>query len=163
VQYDTFKQFKNIPEFETHILQQNPHLKGILENTTRLFVKPLTISQISFENKTQVENHILMMGDTAGLIHPLCGNGMAMAIHSAKIASECTLAYLNNDITRDTFEAKYRNQWNYHFKSRIQTGKLLSKLLLSTFFSQVVMRIVITFPKLVPYIISKTHGKPITE
>jgi len=30
----------------------------------------------------------LMIGDTAGLIHPLCGNGMAMAIHSAKIASE---------------------------------------------------------------------------
>jgi hypothetical protein len=26
-----------------------------------------------------------MIGDTAGLIHPLCGNGMAMAIHSAKI------------------------------------------------------------------------------
>jgi 2-polyprenyl-6-methoxyphenol hydroxylase-like FAD-dependent oxidoreductase len=25
-----------------------------------------------------------MIGDTAGLIHPLCGNGMAMAIHSAK-------------------------------------------------------------------------------
>ncbi|GGD24022.1 NAD(P)/FAD-dependent oxidoreductase [Flavobacterium orientale] len=163
VQYDTFKQFKNIPEFETHILQHNPHLKVLLENATMLFVKPLTISQISFENKTQVENHILMLGDTAGLIHPLCGNGMAMAIHSAKIASECTLAYLNDNISRETFEARYRKQWNYHFKSRIQTGKLLSKLLLSTFFSQVVMRIVITFPKLVPYIISKTHGKPISE
>jgi flavin-dependent dehydrogenase len=29
-----------------------------------------------------------MIGDTAGLIHPLCGNGMAMAIHSAKLAAE---------------------------------------------------------------------------
>jgi 2-polyprenyl-6-methoxyphenol hydroxylase-like FAD-dependent oxidoreductase len=29
-----------------------------------------------------------MIGDTAGLIHPLCGNGMAMAIHSAKIVSK---------------------------------------------------------------------------
>jgi flavin-dependent dehydrogenase len=28
---------------------------------------------------------MLMIGDTAGLIHPLCGNGMAMAIHSAKL------------------------------------------------------------------------------
>jgi 2-polyprenyl-6-methoxyphenol hydroxylase-like FAD-dependent oxidoreductase len=25
---------------------------------------------------------MLMIGDTAGLIHPLCGNGMAMAIHA---------------------------------------------------------------------------------
>jgi flavin-dependent dehydrogenase len=26
-----------------------------------------------------------MIGDTAGLITPLCGNGMAMAIHGAKL------------------------------------------------------------------------------
>jgi flavin-dependent dehydrogenase len=38
-----------------------------------------------FQQKKKLENHILMIGDTAGLIHPLCGNGMAMAIHSAKI------------------------------------------------------------------------------
>lgn len=163
VQYNTFKQFKNIPEFEEIILKQNPNLKAILENATMLFIKPLTISQISFEHKNKVENHILMLGDTAGLIHPLCGNGMAMAIHSAKIASECTLEFLNHNINRQTFENNYTTQWNHHFKSRIQMGKLLSKLLLNPFFSQLVMRMLLTFPKLVPYIITKTHGKPITE
>jgi flavin-dependent dehydrogenase len=40
---------------------------------------------VSFEEKKNVEDHMLMIGDTAGLIHPLCGNGMAMAIHSAKL------------------------------------------------------------------------------
>jgi flavin-dependent dehydrogenase len=29
-----------------------------------------------------------MIGDTAGLFILLCGNGMAMAIHSAKLAAE---------------------------------------------------------------------------
>ena len=42
----------------------------------------------SFAPKKPVEEHILMSGDAAGLITPLCGNGMAMAIRSAKILSE---------------------------------------------------------------------------
>jgi hypothetical protein len=54
------------------------------KNAVIQFEKPLTISQVSFEEK-KCENHIIMIGD-AGLIHPLCGNGMAMAIHSAKLA-----------------------------------------------------------------------------
>ena len=86
--YKTFKQYKNITEYQNNIVSQNPHLRSIFENSTLLFEKPLTISQISFEKKQAIENHVLMIGDTAGLIHPLCGNGMAMAIHSAKIASE---------------------------------------------------------------------------
>jgi flavin-dependent dehydrogenase len=37
-----------------------------------------------------------MIGDTA--IHPLCGNGMAMAIHSAKLAAENTIHFLEKRI-----------------------------------------------------------------
>jgi hypothetical protein len=40
---------------------------------------PYTISQISFEKKTRIEKHMLMLGDAAGMITPLCGNGMSMA------------------------------------------------------------------------------------
>lgn len=50
---------------------------------------------------------MLMIGDTAGLIHPLCGNGMAMAIHSAKIASELCVLYLNEKkISRNELEER---------------------------------------------------------
>jgi flavin-dependent dehydrogenase len=44
-----------------------------------------------------------MIGDTAGLIHPLCGNGMAMAIHSAKLCRN-TIHFLENRINRSTLE-----------------------------------------------------------
>ena len=52
-----------------------------------LFEKPEVINEITFEKQDPVSNHILMCGDAAGMITPLCGNGMAMAIHSAKILS----------------------------------------------------------------------------
>jgi flavin-dependent dehydrogenase len=89
--YKSFQQHKSIDAFNKEVLFKNPHLKNIFENSVPVFEQPLTISQVSFSDKTRVQNHILMCGDAAGMIHPLCGNGMAMAIHSAKIASELVI------------------------------------------------------------------------
>ena len=160
--YETFKQFKNIEEFQSKVVSKNPHLKAIFENCTILFEKPITISQISFEKKEVVENHILMIGDTAGLIHPLCGNGMAMAIHSAKIVSELIIEYLDNKISsRKILEEKYTREWNTNFKSRLATGRFLSKILRKENLASILMQLLAIFPFLLPKIIKKTHGKPI--
>ena len=159
--YESFKKEKDISNFQINVLNKNPKLKAIFDTSELLFEKPLTISQISFETKKQVENHILMLGDTAGLIHPLCGNGMAMAIHSAKIASKCSIDFLNGKINRNELETNYAKQWNFNFKSRIQMGKILSKLLLNPFLSNMMMKWLIIFPKSLPFLIQKTHGKPI--
>jgi flavin-dependent dehydrogenase len=161
--YETFKQFKNIEEYQKSVVSQNPHLRVIFEKSKLLFEKPLTISQISFEKKQAVENHILMIGDTAGLIHPLCGNGMAMAIHSAKIVSELVEKYHINEIkSRKELEEKYIQEWNFNFKKRLKMGRLLSNLLQKQKLSAVLMRILIIFPFLLSKIIKKTHGTPIT-
>lgn len=159
--YESFKKEKDISNFQSNVLNKNPKLKAVFDNSELLFEKPLTISQVSFETKKQVENHILMLGDTAGLIHPLCGNGMAMAIHSAKIASKCTIDFLNGKINRKDLEKQYEKQWNFNFKSRLQTGKMLSKFLLNPILSNVMMKWLIIFPKLLSFLIQKTHGKPI--
>ncbi len=160
--YETFKRYKNIDDYQKNIVSGNPFLKDILENSTLLFDKPLTISQISFEQKKAVENHILMIGDTAGLIHPLCGNGMAMAIHSAKIVSELVEKYYNNGIiSRTELENQYQKQWNVNFKNRLKAGRLLSNMLQKHKLSEVLLRMLIVFPFLLTFIIKKTHGKPI--
>ena len=160
--YETFKKFKNIDDYQEKVVSENPHLKTIFEKSNLLFEKPLTISQICFEEKQTVENHILMIGDTAGLIHPLCGNGMAMAIHSAKIVSELIDKYFNKEIkSRKELEEKYIQEWNFNFKNRLKMGRFLSNLLQKQKLSGVLMRILIIFPFLLPKIIKKTHGKPI--
>ncbi|MDI1316028.1 NAD(P)/FAD-dependent oxidoreductase [Flavobacterium sp.] len=160
--YETFKNYKNIEEYQDKVVSANPNLKAVFSNMTLLFDKPLTISQVSFEKKEAVENHMLMIGDTAGLIHPLCGNGMAMAIHSAKIAAELVEAYCNKQLTRKQLEENYTTQWNYNFKKRLKTGRMLSALLQKPKLSNVVLRIFTALPFLLPIIINKTHGKPIT-
>ena len=162
VDYGNFKQYKNIEDFQSKVIYKNPHLKAIFENCELLFEKPLTISQISFEEKCTVENHILMIGDTAGLIHPLCGNGMAMAIHSAKMASELIIDFLGNNISsRKELEEKYSQEWNATFKNRLVTGRYLSKILQNENLTSLLMQLLAIFPLLLPLIIKKTHGKSI--
>ncbi|RZJ27769.1 MAG: FAD-dependent oxidoreductase [Flavobacterium sp.] len=158
--FDSFKKYKDIAEYQDKVIGENPHLKAIFKNDA-LFT-PITISQISFEDKLPVENHMLMIGDTAGLIHPLCGNGMAMAMHSAKIASELTLDYLSGEIhSRKSLERKYAIEWETHFRRRIKTGKLIAGLLRKENTAALVMRLLTIFPSALPMIIKKTHGKPI--
>jgi flavin-dependent dehydrogenase len=160
--YETFKLYKNIEEFQLNVIYKNPHLKAIFENCKLIFEKPLTISQISFEKKKTVENHILMIGDTAGLIHPLCGNGMAIAIHSAKIASELIIDFLENkNISRKVLEEKYSQVWNENFKNRLATGRFLSKIFQMEKLASFLIQLLVIFPSLLPKIIKQTHGKPI--
>jgi flavin-dependent dehydrogenase len=160
--YATFKKYKNIEEYQKQVLYKNKHLKNIFKNSSMAFDKPLTISQICFEEKTIIENHMLMIGDTAGLIHPLCGNGMAMAIHSAKIASELIVNFHKGTITsRKELEKKYSEEWNRNFGKRMNTGKLLAKALQSPAISRGLFSFISLFPSLLNIIISRTHGKPI--
>jgi len=159
----SFKKHKNITEFEQNILYKNKHIKYFFENSTLLFDKPLTISQISFDKKPIIENHILMIGDTAGLIHPLCGNGMAMAMHSAKISSELIVDYYTGKIvSRKLLEKKFTQQWKQNFEKRLLIGNLLSKALQHQTITTVLITIATMFPSLLPLIIKQTHGKAIT-
>lgn len=160
--YETFKKHKNIQDYQDKNIVQNPHLKKILLNSTLLFEKPLTISQISFEKKKIVDNHILMIGDTAGLIHPLCGNGMAMAIHSAKIASELIIDFYKGNLSSRVFlEKEYEKRWNSNFKNRLKMGRFLATILQKRKLANILLRILIVLPFLLPKIIKSTHGKPI--
>ncbi|SFD75951.1 Dehydrogenase (flavoprotein) [Chitinophaga sp. CF118] len=162
VSYDTFKQFKNIDTHRQEVLHRNKHLQQIFENSEPLFERPLTISQVSFAEKEKVDRHILMTGDTAGLIHPLCGNGMAMAIHSAKIASEQVLQFFEGNIpSRSILENNYTKAWKKEFGKRIGAGKILSALFRKDRLSAAVMKGLVLFPALLPVIIKQTHGRPL--
>ena len=161
-EYNSFKKYKNITDFQKQVVFKNKHLKKIFEESTSVFEKPLTISQISFETKKPVENHIIMCGDTAGMIHPLCGNGMGMAITSARLASVRILQFLNGEIkTRESLEKQYFKDWNNEFKTRLKTGHLIASLFRSQTVSQIAYSILKIIPFLLPKMIQFTHGKQI--
>lgn len=161
--FDSFKKFKNIEEFQEQVIFKNEHLKTIFKESIPVFDQPLTISQISFEDKKPVENHILMCGDTAALIHPLSGNGMSMAIRSAQIASLLIIKFFNSEISnRETLEKQYLREWNRAFKFRLKTGHVVANLFNQPKISEILMQGLKRFPSILPHIIKRTHGKLMT-
>jgi flavin-dependent dehydrogenase len=158
--FESFKKFKDIGEFQEKVVFRNSHLKTIFNKTVPVFEQPLTISQISFEDKKPVENHILMCGDTAALIHPLCGNGMSMAIRSAQIASVLIIKFFNSELSnREALEKQYLREWNTAFKLRLKTGHLVANLFNQPRISELLMQGLKWFPGILPHIIKRTHGK----
>lgn len=161
--YNSFKEYKAPEKYNEHVLRKNPFLNSFFSEATALFDKPLSIAQISFHPKDKEKDHIMMLGDAAGLLHPLCGNGMAMAIHSAKIASETVIKHLQSPaFDRSKMEQEYKAKWNIHFRNRLRTGRLLQKILLNQNLAELSQSLVSKMPFLLPEIIKRTHGKPLT-
>ena len=159
-EYRSFKKHKNITDFQEQVVFKNEHLRKIFKESTPVFEKPLTISQVSFQTKNPVEDHIIMCGDTAGMIHPLCGNGMGMAISSAQLASIRILQFLNGEIkTREGLEKQYLRDWNKEFKTRLKSGHFIAWLFRNQTISQIAYSILKRIPSLLPKIIKFTHGK----
>jgi flavin-dependent dehydrogenase len=152
---------QSISVMEEKILKQNPVLRKLLDEVVVLFEEPVTIAQISFAKKSQTENHVLCVGDAAGMITPLCGNGMSMALHASKIASESISFFLNKQTTRDEMERKYQRDWNQQFSSRLRTGRIIQRFFGNPFWSTLLIRIMKPFPFVVRALIRQTHGEKI--
>jgi len=148
----------SIENMEKNVLCKNSFLKKIFDSSTFLFPNPITISQISFENKKQVENNILFVGDAAGMITPLCGNGMSMALHGAKIAFRSIDNFLQNKVNRDEMERNYTREWKMTFSNRLRTGRIIQSFFGNEFLSNMLISSIKPFPKLVSGLIRQTHG-----
>ncbi len=150
------KKYGSIPEMEKEILYKNPLLKEIFLNSDFIREKPEVINEINFSSKKCIENHILMIGDAAGLITPLCGNGMAIAIHSGKIAAESILYGKN----RKSRESLYQIQWSKHFRNRLFLGRSLQKLFGAKITSELALLLMKSSGFMANQIIKNTHGEP---
>ncbi|MDB5285157.1 MAG: FAD-binding protein [Mucilaginibacter sp.] len=161
---DDLRKYGNLQELEQNIICKNEHLKRLFDNAEFLLDKPEVINEISFEKKQPVENHILMSGDTAGMIAPLCGNGMTMAIHSAKILSETILQYYKpgsfDPRKRNLIEQAYTREWETKFARRLWIGRQLQRLFGANAMTTLSLKTLNALPPLADYLISKTHGEP---
>ena len=149
----------SIRDLEKNVLFKNSFLKDIFSRAEFLFTEPVTISQISFDEKSQVEDHVLMTGDAAGMIAPLCGNGMSMALHSAKIASLLIDQFLRKKISRKRLEKNYVKEWEMNFKNRLRDGRRLQKLFGKEKLTNTVVTSLKLFPAITQILIKATHGK----
>ncbi|NQZ74886.1 MAG: NAD(P)/FAD-dependent oxidoreductase [Ekhidna sp.] len=154
------RKYGSLEDMENQTVKKNPFLKEIFNSSDFLFEKPLVINEITFQKKEPVFRHILMSGDAAGMITPLCGNGMAMAIHSSKVLSEMIVENWNRGFNRDELETMYTRKWNILFANRLLAGRSIQKLFGAPLTSEFAVKAGQTFRPFANYLMGKTHGKP---
>lgn len=150
----------SIGQLQQTVLYQNPCLRQVFGESEILQEFPVTISQINFTPKEQVLDGVLMLGDAAGMITPLCGNGMSMAMHSSKLAATLIDRYLKGAISRKTMEGAYRSQWQRAFALRLSAGRTLQRFFGRESLSNTFVGTFKRLPFMAKPVIRMTHGKP---
>lgn len=157
------KQTGNIPTLEKSILQKNPFLNAIFNEAEFVWKKPLVINEISFDKKTLQENGVWLSGDSAGMITPLCGNGMAMALHSSYLMSNAILDVFHHNKTSKIAFQNYEKQWQKHFSTRLKIGRNIQKMFGHPFLTEILVRSLRRLPFAANQLVRLTHGQSFLE
>jgi len=148
----------DIHQMEQKVLYKNRYLKKLFTESEFIHEDPYVISNIQFSKKDTSVNTIFLLGDSAGSITPLCGNGMSMAMKASKILAELLIRFFNSSISADKLSKEYEELWNNSFYSRIQAGYYLQYLFGKKYTTHYALKTLNQFPALTQKVISLTHG-----
>ena len=89
----------------------------------------LATANVSFEQRAPLgDDGILRAGDAAGTIHPLSGDGMAMAIRSGELAAATLDVAVRGDLQRADVAPLYAASWHREFGQRLSWAHRLQPL-----------------------------------
>lgn len=149
-----------IREMEERVLMRNSFLADIFRNARFLREQPVTVSQVGFQRKGAVAGHILNVGDSAGMITPLCGNGMSMAMHGSLLAAGRLTDFLEGRTDRREMETGYASDWSKAFDLRLKAGRSLHAVFGKDRLTGWALRALRQMPSVTEKLIGLTHGKP---
>lgn len=93
-----------------YLLRESSHLRERLDGAVPLLGKPLTIANVPYGylhglGPTEAQG-LFRLGDQMGVIPSFCGDGIAMALHTGRVAS---LIYAQQGNAASTYHARVRN------------------------------------------------------
>lgn len=122
------------PEVAKFLNRENAALGRRLAELSPVDEPVQTVSQMPFSMKDQSLDGILFVGDSAGMIAPLCGGGQAMALESGILLAEMIIGqcptpeqFRPNEAAR--LGTHWQQQWKRKFGTRMRIGRYLQSAL----------------------------------
>jgi flavin-dependent dehydrogenase len=115
--------------FVDTIREEEPALDALYARYTPAQEQFLSSEPVIFRARSAVEAGVFMVGDASGVIDPLTGNGMAMAMQSALLAAPLILRLLRSPGDRAAIEREYRERHRALFAPRIRWSRAVARLL----------------------------------
>ena len=117
----------------------------------------LSSDPVIFRPRSAVEGGIVMIGDASGIVDPLTGNGMAMAIQSAFTAAG-SIENILEGASRGVAEQKYLDEHAAFFGSRIRWSRGAAAVLSRPGFLELALRAVKT-PRAGQLFLTRTRAR----
>ena len=149
----------SVAEMERQVLMQNPLLRPYLQEAQRAGNAPIVISQITFRERSTVDGHVLMLGDAAGTIAPLAGNGMSMGMNASFLLNGLLLEFLDGRLSRPELEQQYTRAWRQLLSFRITAGRLIHQVFGQPWLTTAGVRVLKRLPFITDFILKLTHGQ----
>jgi flavin-dependent dehydrogenase len=154
--YETVKG-RSPTEFWAWLLGQNSALAQRLEGA-RPAMEWLATANVSFGKTHPSHDGVLYCGDAAGYIHPLTGDGMAMAARSGELAAAIVSASLRDGLAGKDVAPLYERAWHREFGSRLRWAARIEPLLLSPRLAGVATQLLKRVPAFARKMVLHTRG-----
>jgi flavin-dependent dehydrogenase len=153
----------DVKPFIDWMRQQNSYLDEWLRQATPLDDKWLSIAQIPLVTKAPIEDDLLFTGDAAGIVAPLAGDGMAMALHSGKMAAHSLDAYLTHQLSAEAMKQLYARTWHRTFRRRLQLGRGLQSIMLRPKILGIGLQVINLLPAIGDFLVAQTRDLGLLE
>jgi menaquinone-9 beta-reductase len=112
---------------------------------------------IYFGKKEKYKDGIFFTGDAAGVIAPLAGDGIGMAMEGGKLVADMIKISIEHGLPLDETGKKYEKEWNKLFRKRLYIAKLIQGIILKRGFVKIAKVLIKAFPFTVKYLIKNTR------
>jgi menaquinone-9 beta-reductase len=130
VKYDEFARAgRTIEGMLAAIAHQNPAFAQRMQGARPLAGTRCTVAAVDTHRPAAPWVEMACLGDTATMIPPLTGDGMAMALRSAELCVPLAHDYLRGACTLEAWRDQYCARWHAEFDSRLRLGGGLQRLL----------------------------------
>lgn len=143
------------------LIDKNAAFRSVLNDdmpSTLRNLPPYGTGHIYFGPRNIIERGLYMIGDAAGVIAPLAGDGIGIAMESGRLASETILAFLHGRRTRNASEQFYRQEWKRIFSKRLSFALRLQNAALHERKAKIGIHLLHAFPWLTGTVIRKTRN-----
>jgi flavin-dependent dehydrogenase len=153
----------DIEQFIQWMRGQNQHLEGWLSRAVPAMDEWISIGQIPMGMKSPLEGDVLLAGDAAGMVAPLAGDGMAMALHGGRLAAYCMERYLAGQISARQLKQHYAGEWQRTFSARIRLTGVLHALILRPALLSPSLKLLNLIPPLGNFLVTQTRDLRLVE
>ena len=118
----------------------------------------LATGNVSFDRFAPSRDGLLRVGDAAGYIHPLSGDGMAMALRSGELAARAVVHALKWNLAPEEAASSYALLWEREFGSRLRWAARLQPLFTNAKWTRAAQTAFDLAPQLSRFAVRRTRG-----